>query len=78
MSSLQQEQQQLLSALSALEGSLLEARQEAAEQREAAARADEAAQRRAAAASEVKQELRDARQQAQQVGGQQPVQLVQL
>jgi ribosomal protein L12E/L44/L45/RPP1/RPP2 len=65
---LQKEQQQLLSALSALEGSLLEARQATDEQRAACARAEEAAQRRAAAVAEAKQELREAKQQTQQVG----------
>jgi hypothetical protein len=73
VSALQREQQQLLSALSALEGSLLEARQATDEQRAACARAEEAAQRKAAAVSEARQELREAKQQTQQVGGLQPV-----
>jgi cell division septum initiation protein DivIVA len=67
VSALQQEQQQLLTALSALEGSLLEARQATEDQRAACARAEELVQRKALAASEVRQELREAKQQAQQV-----------
>jgi hypothetical protein len=67
VSALQQEQQQLLSALSALEESLLEARQATEDQRAACARAEEAAQRKALAVSEARQELREAKQQAQQV-----------
>jgi hypothetical protein len=67
VSALQQEQQQLLTALSALEESLLEARQATEDQRAVCARAEETAQRKALAVSEARQELRESKQQAQQV-----------